>query len=98
MKKEYEISCPKCKAVFTVPLELAGEIAECANCDTIFEIPRPTPNEIHELKEADKVRGYELAPPANSHNTSKHTRTSLGMIPTIKERFLSKSKPAVSHG
>lgn len=97
MKKEFEISCPKCKAVFTVPMELAGEIAECANCDSIFEIPRPAPMAIHDIKVAEKVIGYELAPPVNSHNTSKHTRTSLGMIPTIKERFLSKSKAVASH-
>ena len=97
MKTEFEISCPNCKEVFSVPLELAGEIAECAKCDSVFEIPRPTPDEIHNIKEADKIRSYELASPDISNGTAKLSRATIGMIPIIKERFLSKTKPMSSH-
>ena len=93
MGKEFEVSCPKCKALFRVPVELAGEAAECAKCESVFEIPRPTPAETREINEADKLRVYELPPPPSGHGTAKLSRTSIGMIPTIKDRFLSKTKP-----
>ncbi|MFA6293274.1 MAG: hypothetical protein WC637_15925 [Victivallales bacterium] len=93
MEKEFDVSCPKCKAVFRVPIELGGEVAECAECESVFEIPRPAPAEIRDIKESEKLRVYELGTPPNSHGTAKLSRTSIGMIPIIKDRFLSKSKP-----
>jgi hypothetical protein len=93
MEKEFKVSCPKCKAVFRVPVELGGENAECAECEYVFEIPRPAPSEIRDVKEAEKIRTYELGAPQNSHGTAKLSRTSIGMIPVIKDRFLSNPKP-----
>jgi hypothetical protein len=93
MEKEFEVTCPKCKALFRVPVELGGEIAECADCEAIFEIPRPVPTEIRDVNETGKLRLYEIPPPPDSHGTAKLSRTSIGMIPTIRDRFLSKTKP-----
>jgi hypothetical protein len=96
MEQEFEVRCPKCNAFFRVPVELAGEIAECAECESVFEIPIPAPAESRDINDAEKLRLYELntASGPGIHGTTKLSRTSIGMIPTIKERFLSKSKPA----
>ena len=92
MEKVFEVSCPKCKALFKVPVELGGEVAECAECDFVFEIPHPAPDESRELDVAEKIKGYELGT-TTSNNTVKLSRTSIGMIPIIKDRFLYEPKP-----
>lgn len=38
-----QIACPKCKAVFDIPPEYAGQVGECSECATTFLIPAIEP-------------------------------------------------------
>ncbi len=89
---EIDVSCPGCSAVFSVPIELCGEMAECTECSAVFEIPKvsevpPTLN-----TDSGAIKGI-AAPAANvdnstaATNTVKLSRASIGMIPSIKESF-----------
>ena len=87
MAEEFKVSCPKCGIVFSVPMELSGEMAECSECDAVFEIPAPLENSgEYVVSETGTFKGVD-APDADSHNTVKLTRTSIGMIPTLKSGF-----------
>ncbi len=90
---EIEVSCPGCNVVFTVPVELGGEIAECSECGAVFEIPK--------MEEIKGEQGYlaetgtgaiqgkitEESETASASNTVKLSRTGIGMIPTLKDSF-----------
>lgn len=92
---EIDVSCPGCNAVFSVPVELCGEMAECTECSAVFEIPRidevpPTLN-----TDTGAIKGIAAptpAPGAESNtaatNTVKLSRASIGMIPSIKDSFV----------
>jgi hypothetical protein len=89
---EFDVSCPGCSAVFSVPVELCGEMAECTECSAVFEIPRV--GEIpHTLNTDSSVIQGIIPPPAFSGdntaatNTVKLSRASIGMIPSLKETF-----------
>ncbi|MFA6294217.1 MAG: hypothetical protein WC637_20670 [Victivallales bacterium] len=91
---EIDVSCPGCSAVFSVPIELCGEMAECTECSAVFEIPRvsevpPTLN-----TDSGAIKGILAQPPAASFdnstaatNTVKLSRASIGMIPSLKDSF-----------
>ncbi len=91
---EIDISCPGCNAIFSVPVELCGEMAECTECSAVFEIPGivevpPTLN-----TDTDAIKGIPAPAPAPGEsspsaatNTVKLSRASIGMIPGLKESF-----------
>lgn len=92
---EIDVSCPGCNAVFSVPVELCGEMAECTECSAVFEIPRidevpPTLN-----TDTGAIKGIAAPAPAfgtetttAATNTVKLSRASIGMIPSIKDSFV----------
>ncbi|MFZ2657463.1 MAG: hypothetical protein WAX69_21185 [Victivallales bacterium] len=84
--KEFKVSCPKCKASFSVPLEFAGETAECAECEFIFEIPKPDQLEDYDVTETGTIAGVEIDEKL-AKGTVRLSRTSIGMIPTMKDKF-----------
>ncbi|HBC86127.1 MAG TPA: hypothetical protein DCZ94_04145 [Lentisphaeria bacterium] len=86
--KEFKVSCPKCKAVFSVPLEFAGEAAECAECEFVFEIPKPdqAETENYNITETGTITGVEINETI-AKGTVRLSRTSIGMIPTMKDKF-----------
>ena len=82
------VSCPGCKAVFELPVELGGETGECTECGSIFKIPK-----VEEIS-AGKVEKTETgsikvgkASPDGATNTVKLSRASIGMVPEIKDAF-----------
>ena len=88
---EIDVSCPGCDAVFSVPAELCGEMAECTECSAVFEIPGvaevpPTLN-----TDTGAIKGIPAPAPADNAviatNTVKLSRASIGMIPSLKESF-----------
>ena len=88
---EIDVSCPGCDAVFSVPVELCGEMAECTECSAVFEIPGvaevpPTLN-----TDTGAIKGIPAPAPADNAvtatNTVKLSRASIGMIPSLKESF-----------
>jgi hypothetical protein len=93
---EIDIACPGCNAVFSVPIELCGEMAECTECSAVFEIPLL--DEVPPTLESDSgaVKGVLApAPPVTTAsneegatNTVKLSRTSIGMIPGLKDSFI----------
>jgi len=92
MPQEFDIACPSCNAVFSVPCELAGEVAECAECDAVFKIPPPpTGGGGFQLPKADSGAVLGMAGADNFAGEVTHTvklsRTSIGMIPTLKDSF-----------
>ncbi len=88
MAKEFKVSCPKCGVVFAVPTELGGELAECSECEFVFEIPKPGEAESYEVTETGtfKAMGAENQG-VDSHSTVKLSRTTIGMIPALKNSF-----------
>ncbi len=86
--KEFKVACPKCKASFSVPLEFAGETAECAECEFVFEIPKPEDAESqnYNVTETGTITGVEIDDKI-SKSTVRLSRTSIGMIPTMKDKF-----------
>jgi hypothetical protein len=88
---EVEVSCPGCDAVFSVPVELCGEMAECTECAAVFEIPGVS--EVPPTLNTDTGAIKGIPPPASADNaviatnTIKLSRVSIGMIPTLKESF-----------
>ncbi len=88
--KEFKVSCPKCRATFSVPLEFAGETAECAECDFVFEIPKPDQTENYDVTETGTITGVEIDERI-AKGTVRLSRTSIGMIPTMKDKFLSEN-------
>jgi hypothetical protein len=97
MSQEFEIACPTCNAVFSVPAELAGEMAECAECGAVFKIPAAPAAPAFaapglQLPQTDTgaIRGIAAAPESfdgEVTHTVKLSRTSIGMIPTLKDSF-----------
>lgn len=93
MAKEFNVACPSCSAIFSVPAELAGEMAECAECNAVFEIPCPP----QAPEEAASGGNYEETPTGaitgvasdgeGVTNTVRLSRTSIGMIPKVKDAF-----------
>ena len=92
---EIDIACPGCNAVFSVPIELCGEMAECTECSAVFEIPLI--DEVPPTLGSDSgtIKGvFAPAPPVTTAsneegatNTVKLSRTSIGMIPGLKDSF-----------
>ncbi len=88
MAEEFDVSCPNCSMVFSVPRELCGEMAECSECATVFEIPFPEEVRPLESTETGAIQGVAAEPEAvDATNTVKLSRTGIGMIPTLKESF-----------
>ncbi len=87
MSIEIEVSCPGCNAVFNVPSELSGEIAECSECATVFEIPKF--EEVTQIQgtETGAIKGKVTEESEGATNTVKLSRTSIGMIPSLKDSF-----------
>ena len=93
MANEFNVACPSCSAIFSVPAELAGEMAECAECSAVFEIPCPPQGP----GASDESNNYEETPTGaitgvasdgeGVTNTVRLSRTSIGMIPKVKESF-----------
>jgi hypothetical protein len=104
MSQEFEIACPTCNAIFSVPMELAGETAECAECSAIFKIPAPPVVEAQgglQLPKTDTgaIRGIAAAPDnfdGEVTHTVKLSRTSIGMIPTLKDSFKFDAPPGTA--
>lgn len=89
MAEEFDVSCPKCSMVFTVPRELCGEMAECSECTTVFEIPFPEEVPVLESTDTGAIRGIAPQPEevVDTTNTVKLSRTGIGMIPNLKDSF-----------
>lgn len=88
MADEFDVSCPKCSATFTVTRDLCGEMAECADCETVFEIPFPEEATVLQSTETGAIKGTAAAPEAvEATNTVKLSRTGIGMIPRLKDSF-----------
>ncbi len=85
------IMCPgdNCDATFEVPMTLGGELGECTECDTIFEIPQVEGMEKKEnLGNTDTGAIKTVAADdQNATNTVKLSRSSIGMVPDIKDNF-----------
>ena len=81
MSKEIDITCPECKAVFCVPAEFIGEIAECDECGKTFKIENPE-------KKATSldIESAEIDFSKATH-TVKLSRSGIGMIPEAKDNF-----------
>lgn len=86
-KKEFKVSCPKCKTVYYVPLEFAGQAAECANCDMTFIVPDPTDESKDYVTTETGTISAEEIDKALCKNTVKISRHSVGMIPNLKDKF-----------
>ncbi len=82
---EFKIACPKCGIVFFVPVELGGEMAECSECGGVFQIPVYDEKKDFETTETGTIKGIDEA--GDSHSTVRLSRTSIGMIPTLKDEF-----------
>ncbi len=91
MADEVDIECPSCGAVFGVPVELCGEMAQCAECEVIFEIPSLDEGEDEGEDEVSTDTGVIKGIEADSDatNTVRLSRTGIGMIPQIKDDFMS---------
>lgn len=85
--KEFKVSCPKCKTVYYVPLEFAGQAAECANCDMTFVVPDPTDESKEYVTTETGTISAEEIDKALCKNTVKISRHSVGMIPNLKDKF-----------
>jgi len=85
--KELEVSCPGCSAIFNVPIELAGEVAECSECGAVFEIPKPEEIQQEAGTETGAIKGKITEESETATNTVKLSRTSIGMIPSLKDSF-----------
>lgn len=93
---EFNVACPSCSAIFSVPVELAGEMAECAECGAVFEIPHPPEPEpvIEGAAAEDSPEDTKTGPVTGVAsdgegvtNTVRLSRTSIGMIPQMKDSF-----------
>ncbi len=92
---EIDIACPGCNAVFSVPIELCGEMAECTECSAVFEIPLIDEVPPTLASDSGTIKGvFAPAPPVTTAsgeegatNTVKLSRTSIGMIPGLKDSF-----------
>ncbi len=101
MAEEFDVSCPKCSMIFTVPRELCGEMAECSECATVFEIPFPEEVPAIETTDTGAIKGIAAQPEevVDTTNTVKLSRTGIGMIPNLKESFEFGTKaPSFSSG
>jgi hypothetical protein len=84
MPEEIDVACPGCNAIFGVPIEICGEMAECAECLTIFEIPNPE-EESYASTDTGTMQGLESD--GETTNTVRLSRTGIGMIPQVKDSF-----------
>ncbi len=87
MQKEFKVSCPKCKTVYVVPIEFVGQVAECANCDLTFIVPDISDESKEYVTTETGTISAEEIDKALCKNTVKVSRHSVGMIPTIKDKF-----------
>jgi len=66
--KEYEIQCPKCRALLQVEETELGKPATCPGCTTAFRLPpppdKPTPYETLLAAKAAAIEKYDKARPA----------------------------------
>jgi hypothetical protein len=95
MADEVDIECPGCNAVFGVPVELCGEMAQCAECETVFEIPSLDEEGADgNLTSTDTgaIKGIEAD--GDATNTVRLSRTGIGMIPQIKDDFTLGAPPS----
>jgi len=93
---EVQVACPGCNAVFAVPVEFCGEMAECAECTMVFEIPK---GEVAQTTDTGTIKGVKAADfNEETTNTVKLSRTGIGMIPTLKESFDFGTKEAALPG
>ncbi|OGV58294.1 MAG: hypothetical protein A2X49_01755 [Lentisphaerae bacterium GWF2_52_8] len=83
-----QVSCPGCNAIFELPPELGGELGECTECSAIFEIPRVEAIQEGAVQKTDtgSVK-VEKKSPDGATNTVKLSRTSIGMVPQVKDSF-----------
>ena len=88
MPEEVDVACPGCNAVFSVPVEFCGEMAQCAECEVVFEIPKPENAADGNLTSTDTgaIKGVE-ADGDEATNTVRLSRTGIGMIPQVKDSF-----------
>ena len=87
MADEVDIECPGCGAVFGIPVELCGEMAQCAECEVIFEIPTLDEDEGDGVStDTGAIKGIEAD--GDATNTVRLSRTGIGMIPQIKDGFM----------
>lgn len=89
MSKEIEVSCPGCNAIFSVPVEFCGEMAECDECDTIFEIPQAEKIETLPKTDSGAIKGVAAGDDFDTQKTHtvKVSRSGIGMVPSLKDRF-----------
>ena len=86
MPEEIDVACPGGNAIFGVPLEFCGEMAECAECSTVFEIPIPEEDEeTYASTDTGAIQGLESD--GETTNTVRLSRTGIGMIPQVKDSF-----------
>jgi hypothetical protein len=81
-----------------LPKELGGEVGECTECGAIFEIPivdedfaSQSPDETSSDNEVNKsdtgvFKASEIQADEGT-NTVKLSRTSIGMVPDVKDNF-----------
>ncbi len=84
------IMCPgdNCDATFEVPMSLGGELGECTECSTIFEMPQVEGMEKKNVTKTDTGAIKTVAADdQNATNTVKLSRSSIGMVPDIKDNF-----------
>lgn len=84
------ISCPGCDAIFELPTELGGQVGECTECGAIFEIPTIKAVDHGDFEKTDTgavkpevADNFDGAPT----DTVKLSRSSVGMIPDVKDSF-----------
>ncbi len=84
---EFKVSCPKCGVVFSLPVELGGEMAECSECEDVFQIPIYDEKENFEVTETGTIKAVEGMVEDENHRTVRLSRTNIGMKPTLKSNF-----------
>lgn len=89
MPKEIEVSCPGCNAIFSVPVEFCGEMAECDECEAIFEIPHAEQIETLPKTDSGAIKAVAAGDDFDikKTHTVKVSRAGIGMIPSLKDRF-----------
>lgn len=82
-----QVVCPGCNSIFDLPIELGGQVGECTECGTVFEIPliEKVSSGSVDKTETGSIK-VEKAPEGTT-NTVKLSRTSIGMVPSVKDNF-----------
>ncbi|MDD3118080.1 MAG: hypothetical protein PHQ27_02775 [Victivallales bacterium] len=84
MADTINISCPSCKTLFEVPVEMIGQTVECSECGNAFEIvpPNNTPGETTTVTNPSVNVSDK-----NSTQTVKISRAGIGMVPDIEDNY-----------